>query len=212
MSPAFFWKFSSIFFTLKYYESMGKLLKQETSAKIMLAGREIAYTYAESSRTRSIKLTAEVGRGFIVTAPRGISREYVRRFLLQQQHWIFKRISFCESPRIVFHSGLYLEQRDAALRIIEQSVDVWNAKYKFDLSGVFVRNQKTRWGSCSARRNLTFNYKVAYLPDRLREYVVVHELCHLQEFNHSRSFWDLVTQTIPDHALRRKELEKYSPK
>ena len=123
-----------------------------------------------------------------------------------------KKISFCASPRITFHSGLYLEQKDAALRIIEQSVDVWNAKYKFDLSGVFVRNQKTRWGSCSARRNLTFSYKVAYLPDRLREYVIVHELCHLKEFNHSRNFWDLVAQALPDHALRRKELERYSPK
>ena len=106
----------------------------------------------------------------------------------------------------------YAEKKDEALCIVEASVDAFNVYYKLDLGGVFVRNQKTRWGSCSHRKNLTFSYQVAYLPERLREYVIVHELCHLIELNHSRAFWKRVAETLPDYAMRRKELRMYAPR
>ena len=102
--------------------------------------------------------------------------------------------------------------REEALRIIEACVDIQNAHYKLDLAGVFVRNQKTRWGSCSQQKNLTFSYQTAYLPARLRDYVIVHELCHLLEFNHSRAFWSWVAETIPDYKVRKKELGVYTPR
>ncbi|PID51680.1 MAG: metal-dependent hydrolase, partial [Candidatus Moraniibacteriota bacterium] len=71
-----------------------------------------------------------------------------------------------------------------------------------------IRNQKTRWGSCGSNGNLHFNCQLLCVRDALIDYVVVHELCHLKEMNHSPRFWDLVAQTMPDYKTLRKELRR----
>ncbi|MCU0660293.1 MAG: M48 family metallopeptidase [Candidatus Pacebacteria bacterium] len=84
----------------------------------------------------------------------------------------------------------------------------FNKVYKFKFNKVSIKNQKTRWGSCSKRGNLNFNYKIALLPEKLAEYVVVHELCHLGQFNHSQKFWNLVAKTMPDYLDIKEELKR----
>lgn len=75
---------------------------------------------------------------------------------------------------------------------------------------IFIKNSRTRWGSCSSKGNLNFNYRLSLLPAHLAHYVIVHELCHLREFNHSQRFWDLVALTVPEYKACREELKKYS--
>ena len=82
----------------------------------------------------------------------------------------------------------------------------FNQAYGFSYGRVSIRDQRTRWGSCSKKGNLNFNYRICYLPPHLLDYVIVHELCHLGQFNHSAAFWALVAQTLPDHRERRAEL------
>lgn len=72
---------------------------------------------------------------------------------------------------------------------------------------VRIRNSKTRWGSCSAKGNLNFHYKLVLLPPHLADYVIVHELCHLRELNHSLRFWSLVARHVPNYAYVRRELQ-----
>ena len=62
---------------------------------------------------------------------------------------------------------------------------------------VAIRNQRGRWGSCTSRKNLNFNYRLLDLSPELRDYIIVHELCHLKELNHGKAFWDLVSKAIP---------------
>ncbi len=81
--------------------------------------------------------------------------------------------------------------------------------YTFLYSRISIRNQSSRWGSCSRKGNLSFNYRLALLPPRLADYIIVHELCHLGEFNHSKKFWDLVALTIPDWQKLRVELKEH---
>jgi hypothetical protein len=82
----------------------------------------------------------------------------------------------------------------------------YNALYRYTFKRVSIRNTKSRWGSCSEHGNLNFSYKLLFLPEPLADYIVVHELCHLQELNHSPRFWQLVAQTFPDYKERRKVL------
>ena len=102
------------------------------------------------------------------------------------------------------------KESDRAL-IIERLMH-FNSFYKLVYRRVFIKNSPSRWGSCSKAGNLNFNYRVVLLPNHLADYIIVHELCHIDQFNHSKKFWDLVGQTIPDYEKRRLELRKIGMK
>ena len=80
--------------------------------------------------------------------------------------------------------------------------------YGVTYNQIRIRAQKSRWGSCSQRGNLSFNYKIAALPAHIADYIIVHELCHLREMNHSKKFWGLVACAVPHHKGVRTELRK----
>ena len=100
----------------------------------------------------------------------------------------------------------YKAHKEFARTLVHQKLTSFNLHYKFTYNKVAIRNQRSRWGSCSKRGNLNFHYRIVLLPEHLQDYLIVHELCHLEMFNHSKNFWALVAETIPDHAARRKEL------
>ena len=102
----------------------------------------------------------------------------------------------------------YLAHKEAARRLVHAKIAQFNAHYGFTILRVAVRDQKSRWGSCSKKGNLNFNYRLALLPEPLVDYVIVHELCHLAEFNHSPQFWARVAEMIPDYRARRAELKR----
>ena len=96
----------------------------------------------------------------------------------------------------------------AARTLVQSHLSRANAHYGFVYKKVFIRNARTRWGSCSSRGNLGFNYRIVKLPPELAHYIVVHELCHLKEFNHSPKFWALVAQTCPNYRQARRLLRR----
>ena len=104
------------------------------------------------------------------------------------------------------HRNTYLMQRESARTLIHQKLAEHNQHYNLKWEKVFIKNLKSRWGSCSRKGNLNFHYRIAFLPESLLDYVVVHEICHLQNFDHSKEFWDLVALRIPNHKECRKSL------
>lgn len=80
-------------------------------------------------------------------------------------------------------------------------------KYGFNVNSVKIRRQKTRWGSCSSKGNLSFNYKLIKFRKEVIDYVIIHELCHLREMNHSKKFWELVHNSCPEYKTLKKELK-----
>ena len=102
----------------------------------------------------------------------------------------------------------YLKYKEQTRILVAQKIAHFNKFYNFTFGKIAIRNQRSRWGSCSKKGNLNFNYRLVLLPDELVNYVIVHELCHLSEFNHSKNFWNLVAQTIPNHADLRKQLHQ----
>jgi hypothetical protein len=101
----------------------------------------------------------------------------------------------------------YLKYKESARALVNERLQYFNQYYGYKWNKIAIRNQKTRWGSCSKAGNLNFNYKIALLPPRAADYIIVHELCHLKEFNHSQNFWNLVSKTIPDFKEVRKQLK-----
>lgn len=104
-------------------------------------------------------------------------------------------------------SKKYLELKESARLLVHTRLEHFNLQHKFKYGRVSIRNQKSRWGSCSSKGNLNFNYKIVLLPPRLSDYVIVHELCHCGQFNHSQKFWDLVGETLPDYKKLQRELK-----
>lgn len=100
----------------------------------------------------------------------------------------------------------YQAHKEAARSFVHARLEVLNAQYGFVYGKVAIRDQKSRWGSCSSKKNLNFNYRILFLPSALADYIIVHELCHLGEFNHSPAFWRLVARVIPDHVSLRRQL------
>jgi hypothetical protein len=110
--------------------------------------------------------------------------------------------------RTAVQRATYLSQREGARTLVLSRLAHFNQVYGFTFGTVSIRDQRSRWGSCSSKGNLNFNYRIALLPAHLADYIVVHELCHRGEFNHSQRFWDLVAQVMPDYARLREELRK----
>jgi hypothetical protein len=100
----------------------------------------------------------------------------------------------------------YLKYKNQATNLVKERLEYFNQFYNYKYGRVVIRNQKTRWGSCSRKGNLNFNYKIALLSPKAADYIIVHELCHLKEFNHSGKFWDLVAQAVPDYKEIRSSL------
>jgi hypothetical protein len=102
----------------------------------------------------------------------------------------------------------YLKYKIVALELVKSRLEYFNTFYNLKYNRVSIKNQKTRWGSCSRKGNLNFNYKIALLPPKMADYIIVHELCHLAEFNHSQNFWNLVAKQITDYKEIRNSLRK----
>ena len=88
-------------------------------------------------------------------------------------------------------------------------VETFKSRLRFSYKAIKIKNQKTRWGSCSRNKNLNFNYKLIFLPKKQQDYIIIHELCHLKEFNHSRKFWSLVEKIMPDYLEIKNELRNH---
>ena len=102
----------------------------------------------------------------------------------------------------------YLKNKEKAREIIQTRLKHFSDIYQVSCGRVSIRNQRTRWGSCSGQGNLNFNYRLFMLDSKIRDYVIVHEICHLKEFNHGHKFWQEVAKTIPDYKEIRRELKK----
>ena len=142
--------------------------------------------------------------------PRGFNMDAAERFFKSKFSWVLKTLEnfkpYRAKPKIISGRREYLKFKAQALALATQKVKELNQSYNFNYQNIKIGNQKTRWGSCSKKGNLNFNYKIVHLPEHLLNYLIVHELCHLKEFNHSREFWQLVEKVIPDYKVCRKQL------
>lgn len=183
--------------------------------EIVLQGQVVSYRYRVHPNAKRVGLTISKEGNLSVTAPKLVPQYVVKAFLESHAEWILGRVTYFKERALthppVVHSPS--EKKDTvakAKELVQQKLKQYNEMYKLRWNKVTIKDTKTRWGSCSKRGNLNFNYKIAMLPEHLVDYVVVHELCHLGEFNHSQDFWNLVAKAIPEYKECREELKKVS--
>jgi predicted metal-dependent hydrolase len=182
--------------------------------EIVLHNRKITYTLRKSRRTRRVLLAVHRDKGIVVTMPMYFQEKIVERFMQEKSKWLFSKIAYIRQfkgrPAIRLSRRDYKKYKETARELVNERINHFNVTYKCSFNKVSVKNQKTRWGSCSKKGNLNFNYRIIFLPEKARDYIIVHELCHLKEFNHSKKFWSLVAKTFPDYREIRSELRKQS--
>jgi len=178
---------------------------------IKIKDQEISYRI-RNNRGNSMRLSVGYN-GLLVSKPWFVNQKMVESFLFKKIDWIIDKLKIF-SKRIVENNQQnsyqnYQKNKKNAYIFIENKIKELNKVYNFKYSKISIRNQKTRWGSCSRRGNLNFSYKLIFLPEKLANYVIVHELCHLLEMNHSSKFWKLVAQIFPNYLELRKRLSEY---
>src|SRR3989339_692728 len=172
--------------------------------KINLKNKEVMYSLRESKRARCLRITIHPGGELSATLPRGMNIGKLEEFILQKADWILRRINLAKKRKPAFllpksSRREYLKNKKKAFELAKGKIEELNEAYNFQCKRISIRNQKSRWGSCSRKGNINLNYKIVFLPEKYLNYIIVHELCHLKEFNHSKRFWDLVSQVIPDY-------------
>jgi predicted metal-dependent hydrolase len=179
---------------------------------------DISFILKHSPRAQGIRLSIHADGRVVLTLPKGVSKERGEAFVESKRAWIEKQLErvrkYEEKNRgkvkLKSSPAEYKKHKESAREFIHARLEYWNSFYNFKYREVRIKNTKSRWGSCSKRGNLNFNYKLALIPERLADYVIVHELCHLKEMNHGPKFWKLVEKAMPDFLERKKELkEKY---
>ena len=171
------------------------------------------YEVRLSSRAKNISVAVHHDGRVVVTKPARMPAALVEGFVLRHAEWIRRKVAASQKRPVsrLGHLGKrdYAKHKETARILVHERIAYFQPLYGFEHGSVRIGNQKSRWGSCSAKGNLNFNYKLVFLPKELQEYVIVHELCHLKEMNHSERFWNLVEEQVPDWRAKRIELKKY---
>ena len=178
---------------------------------IVLKDKEVEYQHRRLHSSSRVRLAVSFGGKINISTPIFFPESKIKDFLFQHADWILEKIAHYkekESKSIfpVSHKD-YLINKSRALRLVREKIAQLNSIYDFRYNKVSIKNTSSRWGSCSKSGNLNFSYKLLYLSDELVVYVVAHELAHLQEMNHGKKFWLLVSKTVPNWKLLRKQLK-----
>lgn len=156
------------------------------------------------SRRKSLGLEITID-GLLVRAPMHTSNSDINEFISKHKQWIEKNLAKIEEKKKVIDALVPLSQEevqelaDKALEVIPKRVEYYAPIVGVDYGRITIRNQRTRWGSCSQKGNLNFNCLLMLTPPEVIDSVVVHELCHRKEMNHSKRFYEHVLRVYPDY-------------
>ena len=160
-------------------------------------------------KTISIQITpaGEV----VVRYPRRMHLAQVQSFVESKGGWIKAKLEkLASQPQL---PPLTEEERSALRRQAQEDFEERTARFAplvgVDYGRITIRSQKTRWGSCSSKGNLNFNCLLMLVPPEVRDYVVVHELCHRKEMNHSARFWTQVERVLPGYSVQKQWLKDH---
>ena len=161
-----------------------------------------------SRKTLAVQIRAD--GTVIARAPLRMPKDRILYFLSEKASWIRmqqgrmqERENMRQQARIHLDAAQEQELRERAKSVLAQRTAYFARQVGVTYGRITVRDQKTRWGSCSQTGNLNFNFRLILAPPEVLDYVVVHELCHRRQMNHSAQFWQEVAQVLPDYRKRK---------
>lgn len=161
------------------------------------------------SDRRTISLVVKDGN-VIVRAPRGVKREYIDTFVQKHREWIEKSLTKSRrspDPLAEFSAKEIEALREKARNMLTEKTDYYSKIMGLKYGRITITGAKTRFGSCSSKGNISYSYRLLLYPDAAIDYVVVHELAHLVEMNHSSRFYKIIESVMPDYNKRIKLLK-----
>lgn len=173
--------------------------------------RALDYTFIRSRR-KTIGIIIKPDGSIVLRAPLRCSRKQAEEFLFEKREWILATQKRIIEKRMTVQADPFTKEELAEIRkraheILPPMVERISGEMGVDYGRISIRAQRTRWGSCSAKGNLNFNCLLVLLPENVMRYVVVHELCHRLELNHSKRFWAEVARYQPAFLSDRKQLK-----
>ncbi len=166
------------------------------------------------SRRRTVSVEITENATVVVRAPKWMSKGEIDSFVESHAEWIDKYLNKVEKRNVKASDSAPISENELnALLILAEAQIPDKVQHYAELIGVTykkvtIRNQKTLWGSCTSDGNLSFNCLIMKAPESVRDYVIVHELCHRKEMNHSKAFWKCVESVLPDYKTSRKWLKE----
>ena len=185
-------------------KSAGKKIFLDGVGKILLQ---------HSRRAKHVCLRVEPFKGVCVTVPPGVTYDQALDVARRKRQWIARhqeRMVHIEAQAEAFN-GAALINRKVARRVIADRLDLLASRFGFSYNRVFVRNQKTRWGSCSAVNNINLNVNLIRLPVALMDYTILHELVHTRIKDHGPGFWAELEKVVPHARQADRQLDAYAP-
>lgn len=156
---------------------------------------------------KTVAIQVNLDLSVTVRAPKSAADRDIDKILRDKEAWIQKCIEDIQRKKAEYEA-MEVERltnselqalADKALKVIPERVAYFAKQVGVNYGRITIRNQKTRWGSCSSKGNLNFNCLLMLTPPEVVDYVIVHELCHRKEMNHSKDFWSEVKKILPDY-------------
>ena len=168
--------------------------------------------FERSKKARHINISVKPFKGVRVAIPYGVSYDKAKQVAKSKKSWIQKhldKMKHVEKEHEALSKNLTEIDRSKARKKLVSRLNELSEQHGFSYNKVFMRNQKTRWGSCSAKNNISLNMKLIRLPDEMIDYVLLHELVHTRIKNHTNEFWTELSRFVGNAKKTDRRLNEY---
>ncbi len=189
-------------------------MNRSTDKSYIIKIDSVKLLFERSKRAKRVIIYVNPAAGVRVAVPKNVSFKKAEEFAAGKIRWIkrqLQKIEIKKKQQCEYNCRDDNCNEKELKEKLKKRLKFLAEKYEFQFNRVFIRSQKTLWGSCSAKNNVNLNVKLAMLPDELRDYVIMHELVHTRIKNHSKEFWDELEKYVKDPKSIDKKLKNYIP-